>query len=177
MNAELKPSKKATAKSKKIKWCALPASLLLFCIYIGIFHSHRYFGFDSNFWLFATGVICIYSLQSLLLKDYGRWHKLITFLGFVLIGLPLSIFVIMMHNKYVERQLAQHPIATSGIVTELFARTGKRSRTNYAVFSYQADQKTWKQIVRNDAPQLLIGDTVKIICAENDPEIFERIVD
>ena len=148
--------------------------VLIGCMYIGVYHSHRYFGFDSNFWL---AMISLFSLAGLhtILFDNRKANKFKFAFFILIVGLPLLVFVILMHNSYVTRQFAGYTINVSGVVTELFIRRGKHSHTDYAMFNYKVDHKTITQIVKNEGNRLVVGDTITILCTTADPEVFRLI--
>lgn len=148
--------------------------VILICVYVGIFHSHRYYGFDIVLWLTITGLVSIIVLD-LIWFDDGKWHKLRSFLFILLVGGPATATVIFLHSVYVDKQLIGHEITANGVVTELYTRKNKNSKTLYAVFSYQVNGKTWTQDMINNDYALDIGDTVRLVCSKLDPEIFIRL--
>jgi hypothetical protein len=90
----------------------------------------------------------------------------------VLIGGPITTVVVIMHNSYVQQSINEGRIKVVGTVTELFVRSGKNSQTQYAIFTYQVHNKTWKQITVNRNSLLSLGDTISLICSDKDPEVF-----
>lgn len=171
-------SKKTAIKSKtKTMWSFILFLILLVCIYIGIFHSHRYFGFDSNLWLFMIGFFSLLALEEMWIANNGKWQKLKSFLFILFVGVPIGGFVMLMHSNYVSMQLAKYGVKTTGVVTKLFLRSGRRSSTNYAVFTYKINSKIWTQVIMNEESPLYLGDTLTLICSEKDPEVFKRLPD
>ncbi|MEJ7557083.1 MAG: hypothetical protein WKF66_02170 [Pedobacter sp.] len=161
-------------RSDKRTYACIPLLILIVCIYIGIYHSHRYFGFDSDFWLGITGLLCLVALHTILF-DVGKVNKY-KFSFFVLVvGVPLLSLVILMHMTYRKHQFAGNKVKVPGVVTELFTRRAKRSHTDYAIFTYQVDHKAFRQIVKNEDNKLYVGDTIIIVCSAADPEVFRFV--
>ena len=162
--------------NKKGIYIALWILVLLGCMYVGVYHSHRYLGFQSNAWLGVTSLIALVGLHTVLFGDKpANKYKFAFFI--LTVGVPLMVFVILMHNAYRKQQLEGGKVNVSGVVTELFTRRVKNSHTDYAVFIYEVDNKALRQIVKNEDNELNIGDTIRISCATADPEIFELISD
>lgn len=160
----------------KMIWSLLIMFVILICAYIGIFHSHRYYGFDMVLWLVIIGVLSIIVLDFIWF-DHGKWQKLMSFLFVLIVGGPAAALVIFLHNFYINKQLLGHELAASGVVKELYVKKSKNSRTLYAVFSYHANGRTWTQNMINEDNPVKIGDTVKLLCSELDPDIFIRLKD
>ena len=162
--------------NKKGIYTALWILVLLGCMYVGVYHSHRYLGFESNAWLGVTSLIALVGLHTVLFEDkQGNKYKFAFFI--LIVGVPLLVFVILMHIAYRKQQLEGGKVNVSGVVTELFTRRQKRSSTDYALFFYEVDNKSFRQIVENKDNRIFIGDTIRISCATADPEIFELISD
>ena len=60
-----------------------------------------------------------------------------------------------------------------GIVTKLYIQRNRNSQTPYAIFNYILNNKVWTQEVINTNAAIQVGDTLKLRCAKNDPEIFK----
>lgn|GEM_PF-2268171 len=148
--------------------------VILICVYFGIFHSHRYYGFDLVLWLAIIGTGSI-GILDFMWFNQGRWHKLRLFLFMLFIVGPTAALVIFLHNVYVDKQLIGHEITTKGIITKLYVKRGRNSVTPYAVFSYQVNGKTWTQDMKNTEDPLVVGDSVQLVCSELDPEVFLRL--
>lgn len=152
------------------------ALVILICVYVGIFHSHRYYGFDIVLWLVMIGIVSIVVLDSIWFDD-GKWPKLRMFLFMLFVVGPTGALVIFLHSVYINKQLIGHEVTVKGVVTKLYVKTGKNSQTPYAVFSYQVNGKTWTQDMENTGYPLEIGDSVRLVCSKLDPEVFFRIKD
>ncbi|KQM72602.1 hypothetical protein ASE74_22905 [Pedobacter sp. Leaf216] len=124
-------------------------------------------------WLSISAMLALFYLGDLWLGDRGRWDKLKSFLFLLFVGGPIGFFVIKMHKAFTEKQLANHGVHAQGIVTDLYLRRSKRSKTPYAVFTYKLNNKIWTQEVINRNSDLQIGDTLMLLCAKTDPEIFK----
>jgi hypothetical protein len=112
-------------------------------------------------------------LGDLWLGNNGRWDKLKSFLFLLFVGGPISISVFLMHESFVEKQLAEYGMHIQGVVSKLYIQRNKNSQTPYAIFTYKVNNKTWTQEVINSSLSLEIGDTLKLVCAKTDPEIFK----
>ncbi|WP_316788838.1 hypothetical protein [Pedobacter frigoris] len=165
----------AANKNRNRYWLIASIIVIIACSYFGIFHSHRYFGFDLNLWVVLAGGLALYVPYYIWLENNSKWDKLRTLLYYLFIGGPIIYPVIILHRYYVEKQLSDHGVTTSGIVTELYIKRGKSSRTPYAIFTYELNGKVWTQEVINKDYSLLSGDTLQLLCSEEDPEIFEVI--
>lgn len=158
---------------RRILYSSVPITILLGCMYIGIYHGHRYYGFNSVLWLVMIGLFSLIGLESIWFNSKGKWYKLQLLLFIVLFGGPLTAFVIIMHNSYVEHSLAEGSIKVEATVAELFIRSVKGNQTPYAVFTYQVHNKTWKQITINKDNILSVGDKISLICSIKDPEVIK----
>ena len=147
---------------------------MLICIYIGIFHSHRYYGFDVVFWIFIISFASICTLDGIWL-DHGKWHKLKTLLVIFVGGGSIAALVVFLHSAYVKEQLTGHEVITKGVVTKVYVKRGKKSRIPYALFSYQVNGKSWTQTTKNTDYRLQVGDSLKLMCSKLDPEVFLRL--
>ena len=150
-------------------------AILVGCIYIAIYHGHRYFGFNSVLWLVLIGLFSLIGLESIWFNNYRRGHKLKLLLFMILFGGPITFAVVILHSSYVDQRLAEGSIKVEATVTELFVRSGKNSQTPYAIFIYQVHNKTWKQITINKDNILSVGDKISIICSDKDPDVFKRL--
>lgn len=157
-------------KSKKI-WSWILVLVILICSYLGIFHSHQYYGFDIVLWIAIIGVLAVSGLHLIWFGD-RTWQKLRSFLFVLLVGGPISILVIIFHNVYINKQLTGHELYVHAVVTDVYVKHNKHSQTAYAVFTYQAKGRTWTQNMVNTDNSLVIGDTLKLVCSELDPEII-----
>lgn len=167
----MKPGKyKSRLRLKVITSCVM-ALLTLACACIGIFHSHRHYSFNMVLWITIGGLLSIVAQDSIWF-NHRRWQKLMSFLFIMFVGGPIAVLVIILHNVYIDKQLSGHEINTKGVVRELYERRAKKSSTPYALFSYQVNGKTWTQEMINKDNSLEVGDTVKLVCSELDPEIF-----
>ncbi len=158
---------------RKTIWSYIIVLFLLICCYVGIYHSHRYFGFNWVMWLSISSILALLYLGDLWLGDGGRWDKLKSFLFFLFVGGPIGVFVFLMHQSFMKRQLAEYGVPVHGVVTKLYTQRNRNSRTPYAIFTYKVNNKTWKQEVINRNDFLQVGDTLKLWCAKTDPEIFK----
>ncbi len=161
------------SKRTKIIWSLIIAIIILICSYIGIFHSHRYFGFDIVLTIVMVGLFSILGLDFVWF-DHGKWHKLKSLLSVVIVGGPIVGLVIYLHSVYVDNQLIGHGIAAKGVVTEVYIKSGRRNRTPYAVFQYAVNGKTFTQNMINNKNPLMVGDTLELTCSQLDPEVFVR---
>ncbi len=143
------------------------------CCYVGIYHSHRYFGFSWVIWLSISGMLALLYLGDLWMGESGRWYKLKSFLFLLFIGGPIGIFVFLMHESFMEKQLANYGVPAQGIVTKLYMQRNRNSQTPYAIFNYTLNNKVWTQEVININSAIQVGDTLKLRCAKTDPEIFK----
>lgn len=159
--------------NRRKKWTYIAIMFLIVCCYIGIYHSHRYFGFNWLLWLTIAAGLALFYLSDLWLDDSKRWYKFKSFLFILCIGSPLGIFVILMHESFIEKQLASHGVPVKEIVTKLYMQRNKNSQTPYAIFNYSLNNKVWTQEVINTNSVIQVGDTLKLWCAKNDPEIFK----
>jgi len=50
-----------------------------------------------------------------------------------------------------------------------------KSKTPFADFIYRVNGRQWEQKIMNTDNSLVVGDTIKILCSKNDPEIFEQL--
>lgn len=113
-------------------------------------------GFDMVLWLVIIGVLSIIALEFIWF-DHGKWRKLISFLFVLFIGGPAVALVIFLHNIYINRQLVGHELAASRVVKELYVKKSKNSRTLYAIFSYQANGRIWRQnMINKDNPEIFV---------------------
>jgi hypothetical protein len=117
-------------------------------------------------------MLALLYLGDLWLGDSGRWYKLKSFLLLLFVGGPVGIFVFRMHKSFIENQLAEYGVHIQGVVTKLYIQRNKNSQTPYAVFIYKLNNKVWMQEVINRNSSLQVGDTLTLLCAKTDPEIF-----
>jgi len=168
--------KKSSIQSKrKWIWSIAPIVLLLLCSYFGIYHSHRYYSFDANLWVTMTGVIACLVLQWIWTGYSQRWYRLKAFLFVFCLAGPIGIFVVLMHNRFVYKQMAAGSTVTIGIVQHLFAVKYKNSFTHYALFTYHFHGKIYTQKLINKNKLLVEGDTLVLRCSDRDPEMIERL--
>ena len=167
---------KASRKHSKLKiiisWVML--LLILICAYIGVFHSHRYYSFDLVLWIVIIPAMSIAMLDFIWFQ-HGKWHKFKLLLFLVFVGGPAVALVVFLHNVYVDSLLHGHEMKTNGVVKDLYQRKYKNSRTPYAVFSYQAKGRVWTHDMINKDNSLKVGDTIKLVCSDLDPEVFVRL--
>ena len=158
---------------RKATWSYIIIVFLLICCYVGIYHSHRYFGFNWVMWLSISAMLALFYLGDLWLGDNGKWDKLKSVLLLFFVGGPIAIFVFRMHKSFIEKQLAEYGVHAQGLVTKLYIQRNKYSQTPYAVFTYKLNNKVWMQEVINRNSSLQVGDTLTLLCAKTDPEIFK----
>lgn len=159
--------------NRRKKWTYITIMFLLICCYIGIYHSHRYFVFNSVILLGISVILALFYLSNLWLDDSKRWYKFKSFLFVLCVGGPVAIFVFKMHESFMEKQLAKYGVPAEGIVTKLYIQRNRNSQTPYAIFTYKLNNKIWMQEVINTNSSLQVGDTLMLLCAKTDPEIFK----
>lgn len=160
---------------RKRKWFYIIILFLLICCYVGVYHSHRYFGFNWIAWLSISAMLALAYLGYLWLGNGGRWDKLKSFLFLLFVGGSIGVFVFIMHKSFVEKQLTNYGVPVQGVVIKLYMQRIKNSSTPYAIFTYKLNNKTWTQEIINRDPFVEIGDTLSLLCSGNDPEIFKRL--
>ena len=166
---------KLKAKSRtKIIWTYVLLFVNLVGAYLGIFHSHRHYSFDLPFWLWMIWVLSLYALDEIWF-EHPKWQKLMSVAMMLFVGLPIAWVVVFFHSAFIESQLKGHEVHVNAIVKELYVRKSRRSVTPYAIFSYQANGRTWIQDMVNSDDPVAQGDTIKLICSKLDPEIFIRV--
>lgn len=158
----------------KTIWAWLMVVVILICNYIGIFYSHRYYPFNIVLWIIVIGGVALVMLYHLWLGN-GKWDRLKVALFTLIIGVPITFLVIIIHNKYVDKLLIGHEVHTSGIVKEVYVDKGRSSSTPYAIFTYRVNGKIWKQKIINTQNLLVVGDSVKLVCSRLDPEVFVQL--
>ena len=165
-----------TSKYKNI-FTAISTLILIACCYFGVFHSHRYFRFNLALVIVIVGVLCLIALDHLSFGSEGKWQRFRTFMVILLIGGPIAIFTIVMHEAYVSQQLTDHGTETYGVVRLLYSKKIPNRRSYYtsyhAKFEYSVNGKIWVQKVNNDDHSLSFGDTIRLRCSTEDPEVFE----
>lgn len=107
--------------------------------------------------------------------DKGSWNKFRTFIVVLFVGGPTAFAVISLHESYLSQQLSDHGTNTFGIVRLLYDERFKGHTSHYANFEYSVNGKTWVQNVRNNDHTLFVGDTLKLRCSTEDPEVFELV--
>jgi hypothetical protein len=74
-----------------------------------------------------------------------------------------------------SQQLADYGTETYGVVRLLYSETVKRHTSYSAKFEYAVNGKNWVQNVNNDDHSLSVGDTIRLRCSAEDPEVFELL--
>lgn len=175
VNIQYNKRNSAANKNRNRYWLIASSIVTIACCYFGVFHSHRYYGFDLKIWVILIGGLALYVPYYIGLENNSKWDNFRTLLYYLFIGIPLLYSVVILHSYYVEKQLSDHGVTTSGVVTELYVKVSKNSRTPYAIFTYELNGKVWTQEVKNKDYSLSVDDTLQLLCSEEDPEIFEVI--
>lgn len=156
---------------------AISTLILIACCYFGVFHSHRYFRFNLPVVVVIVGVLCLVAIDHLSFGSEGRWQRFRTFMVILIVGGPIAIFTIILHKAYVSQQLADHGTETYGVVRLLYSKKTPTRRSYYtsyhAKFEYSVNGKNWVQNVNNDDHSLSVGDTIRLKCSAEDPEVFD----
>jgi hypothetical protein len=161
------------ATRKRVVTTFFLVSVILFCIYLGIFHLH---GYNSHIYIapiLSTGVLCLYCLIRVWIEPKIRFFWVLSVLfvwGMTWIGI---LAVQQMQKHYYARLLSQD----SGIVYGQVEFTGSKlspfDHFGHIVVKYEFNNQTWRKKLENPQDSLHIDDVMKIKLATEDPDIIE----
>ncbi len=136
--------------------------------YLFIFES---FGEDDTLKIIANILIVVSASTvyfDLFEQKSNIWGKIAFFFGLVLVYVSLFF----LKDTYIDYRLEKEGMSTQASVKQTYTKSIKSIRY-YALLNYQINQKTYEQSIDNQYLSLSEGDTIWIVYAQSNPEIFK----
>jgi len=162
------------SKSKVI-WTLILSSIILFCIYIGIFQLHYYNKESVAFMLLALVGNCFIILQMMWLETSNLLIR--TLFGFLLlVAVRFSALgVLQLQKLYYAQQLENHGKIVDGKV--LLVRSSKSSLLydHYMVVRYALNNENFVQKIDDENQRFNEGDNLKLRISAEHPGILQIV--
>lgn len=156
---------------------SIVATILIFVgYYLSVYNS---FSYQSNNDITGNVMMIIsISLFPMLWLNIGKnskWEKFATIAPMVIISIFLIIVMISKKNEYLEDELNKYGTNTIGKVTGFEIETHKSSKTDYATFKYEFENKQFIQRIENYDNEYELNQNLNIKISKINPEMFKII--
>lgn len=162
------------SKSKVI-WTLVLSSIILFCIYIGIFQLHYYNRESVASTLLLVVGNCFLILQMIWLKTSNLLIR--TLFGFLLlVAVRFSALgVLQLQKLYYVQQLENHGKIVEGKVLLVWSSESSLFYKHYVVVRYALNNENFVQKIDNENQRFSEGDNLKLRISAEHPGILQVV--
>lgn len=166
---------KISKKNKII--VSVVATILIFTgYYLVVYKSFNYQ--SSNQTIGNVMMLISISLFPMLWLDVAensKWKKYVYVAPMVVIGIILIVFNMIKKNEYLKEELDKYGIEIEGKVIGFEVEHRRRSKTDYATFKYQFENKQYKQRIENYDNEYNLNQNLNLKISKRNPEMFKII--
>lgn len=165
-----------TSKKNKIIVSVLALLLIIFGYYLAIYKSFSYQSSNQTIGnVMILSCISLFPMLWLNISENSRWKKYIYVIPMVIIGSGIAIGIMIKRKNYLKEELNKYGINTAGIVTGFEVEHHRRSKTDYATFKYEFENRQFIQRIENYDDEYKLNQSLNIRISKRSPEMFEII--
>lgn len=158
---------------------SLIATILIFVgYYLSIYKS---FGYQSNNETIGNVMmiisIIVFPMLWLNNTENSKWKKYVYVVPMVIISIVLIILMIGKKKEYLEEELNKYGQDAIGKVIGFEVEHHRRSKTDYATFKYEFENKQFIQRIQNRDNEYKLNQKLDLKISKRDPEMFKVLVD
>ena len=163
------------SRSRILRSCAAVA-VILFCIYVGIFHMQSYSDDNLSFLGIVLGGNNLIFLVRIWVDDNSLnvWKRLLLSLTVLLIIIFSFMGVEKLREAYYAYELSKYGQATTGEVKAVYTPDFEWF-DGHAVVRYTFNDQNYIQRIEDKDGKYIMGDQLQLIASSRNPEIIRVI--
>ena len=164
------------SKRNKVIVSILATILIFVGYYLAIYKS---FSYQSNNDTIGNVMmlisISLFPMLWLNIAENSKWKKYVYVVPMVIIGIILVIVMIAKKKEYLEGELSKYGNDIVGKVIGFEVENHRRSKTDYATFKYEFENKQFIQRIENYDNEYELNQNLKLKISKRNPEMFKII--
>jgi heme/copper-type cytochrome/quinol oxidase subunit 4 len=164
------------SKRNKIIVSVIATFLIFIGYYLAIYKS---FSYQSNNDTIGNVMMIIsiglFPMLWLNIAENSKWKKYAYVAPMVIISIVLIIMMIAKKKEYLEKELKEYGKDVVGRVTGFEVEHHRRSKTDYATFKYEFENKQYIQRIENYDYEYKINQNLNLKISKRNPEMFKII--
>ena len=164
------------SKRNKIVVSVIATILIFVGYYLAIYKS---FSYQSNNDTIGNAMMIIsiglFPMLWLNIAENSKWKKYAYVAPMVIISIILIILMMAKKKEYLEEELKKYGINANGKVIGFEVENHRSSKTDYATFKYEYENKQYTQRIENYDDEYKINQNLNLKISKRNPEMFKII--